>query len=261
MLCLGGVTPLEKSKELKASIAVLKTVPRPRLKQRLEEWSQRLGKVQGTHLKRHRERLGRLIADLATVEQMEHDESALEGSGEQAVVGQQLSRAMSASKRRKMAFAAATDRASAVKCNEIRLQAGLCLSDSIRDASSTLWSTPLHELVVFDDVATLQKALQPEARSLLHAALNEPHRFLHLDPEKPDQVPDICLLYRELEKRGRLINLQEWFEVFKACPFPERPTTLELRFRFVRAVSELEMLGYLKKTNRRRGHVQANIHV
>ena len=156
------------------------------------------------------------------------------------------------------------------KLSKVKMEASNLLGQQIRDVTKGLWCGPLHELLVSDDVEGLKTLLQPDARNQLYQALQSPERFLKLNPKAPDVVPDICILFEELEKRGRLINLQEWFDVFKsrsqptdgAGPMDSLPeaTTLQLQYRFVRTVSELEMLGYLKKSTRRRGHVQAVVH-
>jgi len=271
VLCLGGVEEAEKSLALEAASNVIKSLSKDILQEHLEAWARGLAKIQGKHIERHTDRLARLISDLSTVDKMAEAEAAKEGQGtgedaQAAAVGQQLSRKMSASKRRKTMLDAVAPRRppSVEKLNQIRTQSCHLLRDCIRDSSKALWSSPLNEILVFDDVAALERVLQPEARNLLQSALNDPHKFLHLDEGSPDNIPDLCLLYREVEKKGRLINLQEWFEIFEDySKLPGQPPAkrFDLQFRFVRSVSELEMLGYLKKTNRRRGHVQANIHV
>jgi len=259
ILCLGGVN-LKESQELEDAIKVVKCMSKSALKTHLEDWQERLERVRSPELKRYHQHISRLLTELDEAGRMEAEEAERKASGSIAIPTQ-VNKSMSAAKRRKQMLnsVAVRTQPSVNKIAKIKDEAGRYLKDQIEDLTQALWNSPLHELLVCDDVESLKTVLQPDTRSLLHSALQSPEKFLKLNTDE-DMLPDICVLFREFEKVGRLINLQEWFDVFKAEDKDE-VTQLQLQYRFVRTVSELEMLGYLKKSTRRRGHVQAVIHV
>lgn len=68
---------------------------------------------------------------------------------------------------------------------------------------------------------------------------------------------DTCVAYKIYRDCPRLINLYEWFDAF--CLLMENDdasrSRLELQARFVRCVSELEFMGFIKLTKKKTDHV------
>nr|XP_015209156.1 PREDICTED: origin recognition complex subunit 3 [Lepisosteus oculatus] len=78
-------------------------------------------------------------------------------------------------------------------------------------------------------------------------------------------APDICIVYKLHLECGRLINLYDWLEAYRtvvaAAEGKDRDGTEagtfdeEKHARFIRAVSELEFLGFVKNTKQKTDHV------
>jgi len=187
-----------------------------------------------------------------------------EAQSDKAVEVKQLSKRVSAAKRRREAIASVAVRCqpSVQKMQRIREAAGVLLQETIRTHAAALLEHPMRELLLYDNIESLKKTLQPNIRACLHSNLTHPENFLHLSSVQ-QRLPDLCMLFKESEQKGRLLNLYEWFESFKTHINPLEPEAklLDLQARFVKGVTELEMLGYVKKNARRRGHVEALSHV
>ncbi|XP_028903047.1 origin recognition complex subunit 3 isoform X1 [Ornithorhynchus anatinus] len=128
---------------------------------------------------------------------------------------------------------------------------------------------PLHEVMYFSAAHTLREHLNAAPRIALHTALNDPHYYLKnpaLDRAGgsiPNVAPDICIAYKLHLECSRLINLVDWSEAFAtvvtAADDPNTPASEEMNeiihARFIRAVSELELLGFIKPTKQKTDHV------
>ncbi|XP_016062784.1 PREDICTED: origin recognition complex subunit 3 isoform X2 [Miniopterus natalensis] len=130
---------------------------------------------------------------------------------------------------------------------------------------------PLHEVVYFTAAHTLHEHLSAAPRMALHTALNNPYYYLKNEALKseegciPNIAPDICIAYKLHLECSRLINLVDWSEAFAtvvtaAEKMDANSITSEERneiihARFIRAVSELELLGFVKPTKRKTDHV------
>ncbi|KAM5324353.1 origin recognition complex subunit 3 isoform 5-T5 [Glossophaga mutica] len=130
---------------------------------------------------------------------------------------------------------------------------------------------PLHEVVYFTAAHTLHEHLNAAPRIALHTALNNPYYYLKNEALKseegciPSVAPDICIAYKLHLECSRLINLVDWSEAFAtvvtaAEKMDASSVTSEERneiihARFIRAVSELELLGFVKPTKRKADHV------
>ncbi|XP_054425667.1 origin recognition complex subunit 3 isoform X1 [Pteronotus mesoamericanus] len=130
---------------------------------------------------------------------------------------------------------------------------------------------PLHEVVYFTAAHTLQEHLNAAPRIALHTALNNPYYYLKNEALKseegciPNVAPDICIAYKLHLECSRLINLVDWSEAFATVvtaaekPDANSVTSEErneiIHARFIRAVSELELLGFVKPTKRKTDHV------
>lgn len=132
-------------------------------------------------------------------------------------------------------------------------------------------SQPLHEVVYFSAAYTLREHLNAAPRIALHTALNNPYYYLKNEALKseegciPNTAPDICIAYKLHLECSRLINLVDWSEAFAtvvtaAEKMDANSTSSEemneiIHARFIRAVSELELLGFIKPTKQKTDHV------
>ncbi|VFV25851.1 origin recognition complex subunit [Lynx pardinus] len=127
---------------------------------------------------------------------------------------------------------------------------------------------PLHEVMYFSAAHTLRAHLNAAPRIALHTALNNPYYYLKNEALKseegciPNVAPDICIAYKLHLECSRLINLVDWSEVVvtAAEKMDANSITSEERneiihARFIRAVSELELLGFIKPTKQKTDHV------
>ncbi|XP_045699012.1 origin recognition complex subunit 3 isoform X3 [Phyllostomus hastatus] len=130
---------------------------------------------------------------------------------------------------------------------------------------------PLHEVVYFTAAHTLHEHLNAAPRIALHTALNNPYYYLKNEALKseegciPNVAPDICIAYKLHLECSRLINLVDWSEAFATVVTAGEKTDASsvtseerneiIHARFIRAVSELELLGFVKPTKRKTDHV------
>ncbi|KAM9196574.1 origin recognition complex subunit 3 isoform 3-T3 [Mergus octosetaceus] len=80
-----------------------------------------------------------------------------------------------------------------------------------------------------------------------------------------NKAPDICIVYKLHLECGRLINLVDWLEAFSTVvtavegPNADAPSSDQvddvIHARFIRAVSELELLGFIKPSKQKTDHV------
>ncbi|XP_017680898.1 PREDICTED: origin recognition complex subunit 3 isoform X1 [Lepidothrix coronata] len=129
----------------------------------------------------------------------------------------------------------------------------------------------LHEILYFNTAAVLRGHLNAAPRTALHTALNNPHWYLKNQALKCDggsisnKAPDICIVYKLHLECGRLINLVDWLEAFSTVVMageePNADTASSdqmddiIHARFIRAVSELELLGFIKPSKQKTDHV------
>lgn len=136
-----------------------------------------------------------------------------------------------------------------------------------------LQTLPLHEILLYSDVAELSRASgglngATEPRSAIFTALRQPSQTVDLS--LPHKVPDIVMAFRILAEGGRLVSLYDWFNSFassrtaaylmshgqsKGGNLGPDISSAEMQARFARACSELEFIGLLKYTNRKTDHV------
>lgn len=72
---------------------------------------------------------------------------------------------------------------------------------------------PLHEIIYFDELGSLQNQLSPSPRDAMHRALTTPLYYLDNSTEDMSNVPDVCTLYQLYMECGKLINLHDWMQV------------------------------------------------
>ncbi|XP_072912496.1 origin recognition complex subunit 3 isoform X1 [Hemitrygon akajei] len=129
----------------------------------------------------------------------------------------------------------------------------------------------LHEVVYFKAASMLRRHLNAAPRAALQIALSNPYCYLKNEALKSDGgtitnvAPDICIIYKLHLECGRLINLYDWLQAFATvvCAAegkdPDKINNGQvddiLHARFIRAVSELEFLGFIKPTKQKTDHV------
>ncbi|KAM9317149.1 origin recognition complex subunit 3 [Gastrophryne carolinensis] len=141
------------------------------------------------------------------------------------------------------------------------------LDSLVRDYLAPPETFPLHEIAYFGAASVLRKHLNAVPRIALHTALNNPSSYLKsLENEVgtlTSSAPDICIAYKLHLECGRLINLYDWLEAFATVVNADEesdPDSLQqvdetTHARFIRAVSELELLGFVKPTKQKTDHV------
>ncbi|KAM9383551.1 origin recognition complex subunit 3 [Phaethornis superciliosus] len=129
----------------------------------------------------------------------------------------------------------------------------------------------LHETVYFNRASVLRGHLNAAPRTALHTALNNPYSYLKNQALKSDggsisnKAPDICIVYKLHLECGRLINLVDWLEAFSTVVMSVEGQNADaassdqvddtIHARFIRAVSELELLGFIKSSKQKTDHV------
>ncbi|KAL5011062.1 hypothetical protein ScPMuIL_013367 [Solemya velum] len=128
-------------------------------------------------------------------------------------------------------------------------------------------SFPLHEILYYDRADVLKRHLSATPRAAIQNALSNPHHYLECQCCTSDSgslhplMPDICIVYRLHLECGQLINLYDWLQAFATVVSEgEENNNSEtineiLQARFIRAVSELQFLGFVKPTKRKTDHV------
>ncbi|KAJ8353317.1 hypothetical protein SKAU_G00208840 [Synaphobranchus kaupii] len=132
-------------------------------------------------------------------------------------------------------------------------------------------SQPLYEVCYCTSSGTLRHHLNATPRTSIQMALTHPYCYLQNEALRSETgaissaAPDVCIMYKLHLECGRLINLYDWLEAYSTVvtaaegddPDPsEKGKVDEIRHaRFIRAVSELEFLGFLKSTKQKTDHV------
>ncbi|XP_054469705.1 origin recognition complex subunit 3 isoform X2 [Anoplopoma fimbria] len=132
-------------------------------------------------------------------------------------------------------------------------------------------SQTLYEVYYYTSSATVRRHLNATPRTSIQAALNSPYYYLQNDRLKTEDgvvsnaAPDICIVYKLHLECGRLINLYDWLEAYAIVvsaaegnePDSENFGKVDdvKHARFIRAVSELEFLGFIKSTKQKTDHV------
>jgi len=117
-------------------------------------------------------------------------------------------------------------------------------------------SVPLHFLFRCDSVQYLKQSFQANPRRAIVSALQKPSTC-GLGNDSKQVSPsweDTCILYSFFCQAGpKLINLYDWYNYF--CAILSEESSDELKVRFVQALNELVLLGFIDKTNRKADHV------
>ena len=113
-------------------------------------------------------------------------------------------------------------------------------------------SWPMNELIWYSDHVALQNTLVGKCRTALHRGLSEPDLYLQTQPGTGK--PAICQLYELFNEHGKLISLHDWIQSFSSVK-GKKSVSSETHAQFIKAVSELHFMGYLKPTKRKTDHV------
>ncbi|XP_040055265.2 origin recognition complex subunit 3 isoform X2 [Gasterosteus aculeatus] len=132
-------------------------------------------------------------------------------------------------------------------------------------------SQALNEVCYYASSATVRRHLNAAPRTSIQAALSSPYYYLQnerlqtADGLVSNAAPDICIVYKLHLECGRLINLYDWLEAYAtvvSAAEGDEPGSDSFgkvddvrHARFIRAVSELEFLGFIKSTKQKTDHV------
>ncbi|XP_008278203.1 origin recognition complex subunit 3 isoform X2 [Stegastes partitus] len=132
-------------------------------------------------------------------------------------------------------------------------------------------SQTLHEVCYYSSSAVVRRHLNATPRTSIQAALSSPYYYLQNESLKTEDgtvsnaAPDICIAYKLHLECGRLINLYDWMEAYATVVSAAEGTDPDSdsygkvdevkHARFIRAVSELEFLGFIKSTRQKTDHV------
>ncbi|XP_075058852.1 origin recognition complex subunit 3 [Mixophyes fleayi] len=152
------------------------------------------------------------------------------------------------------------------KFESLRLEVVDFLDSCVRDYLAPPEVQLLYEVVYFGAANILRRHLNAVPRMALHTALNNPSSYLKsLENEGTlsSAAPDICITYKLHLECGRLINLYDWLEAFATVVNAGEESDSDslkqvdemTHARFIRAVSELELLGFVKPTKQKTDHV------
>ncbi|XP_043231579.1 origin recognition complex subunit 3-like [Amphibalanus amphitrite] len=120
---------------------------------------------------------------------------------------------------------------------------------------------PFNECVVFDDVSLVRRRLVGAPRSSVQTALADPAKYLQCTccqlgdaASIRPTMPDLCIVYKLHLECGRLINLFDWMQAFRAV-VGASDDDQTIQARFAHCVAELQFLGFIKSTQRKTDHV------
>ncbi|XP_028294775.1 origin recognition complex subunit 3 isoform X2 [Gouania willdenowi] len=132
-------------------------------------------------------------------------------------------------------------------------------------------SQTLYEVCYYSSSATVRRHLNATPRTSIQTALSSPCFYLQNESLKNEDgtvsnsAPDICIAYKLHLECGRLINLYDWLEAYATVVSaaegqdPDCDTFGKVddvkHARFIRSVSELEFLGFIKSTRQKTDHV------
>nr|XP_046268274.1 origin recognition complex subunit 3 isoform X2 [Scatophagus argus] len=132
-------------------------------------------------------------------------------------------------------------------------------------------SQTLYEVCYYSSSATVRRHLNATPRTSIQASLSSPYYYLQNESLKTEDgtvsnaAPDICIAYKLHLECGRLINLYDWLEAYATVVSaaegnnPDSDNFEKVdevkHARFIRAVSELEFLGFIKSTKQKTDHV------
>ncbi|XP_019712924.1 origin recognition complex subunit 3 isoform X2 [Hippocampus comes] len=132
-------------------------------------------------------------------------------------------------------------------------------------------SQTLNEVCYYSSSSSVRRHLNATPRTSIQAALSSPYYYLPNESLQTDDgsvsnaAPDICIVHKLHLECGRLINLYDWMQAYSTVVSaaegndPDSDNFGKVddvkHARFIRAVSELEFLGFIKSTKQKTDHV------
>ena len=127
-------------------------------------------------------------------------------------------------------------------------------------------SLPLHEVTTFTSLTAVKRHLVGAPRAALHTALTQPGEYLRNpalaidDPgEIPNTFPDLAIGYKLHLECPKLINVYDWLTCWNSIVTGEEEEHIEIpakqQARFSRVVAEMQMLGFIRTSNKKTDHV------
>ncbi|KAI8325015.1 hypothetical protein GQ54DRAFT_255601 [Martensiomyces pterosporus] len=160
------------------------------------------------------------------------------------------------------------------------------IEDILRSCLSAYRDVPLQEVFYYKHSLLLDTTFSAQPRAAVQAALGKTAYYINCEcckasassdedgseagmggnDEDADQriVPsmqDTSIAYRLHQECGRMINLYDWYSAFSSVVEKEEftagraPDQSETQARFLRAVEEMRLLGFIKSTQRKTDHV------
>ncbi|ORX94178.1 hypothetical protein K493DRAFT_32078 [Basidiobolus meristosporus CBS 931.73] len=134
------------------------------------------------------------------------------------------------------------------------------LNNFFRENLKCYSELPLHELFYFSNVKLLEKTFNAQPRAAIQTALGQPQHYLNCrccSKALSSELEDSSIAYRLYLECGRMINLYDWFVSFEMVVEKEKRNhgPQEIQARFIKAIAELQFMGFIKSTNRKTDHV------
>lgn len=120
----------------------------------------------------------------------------------------------------------------------------------------------------WDIVPWIRRQVQPVPRVAISKALSDPASYLGCNccssngqgSQILSTMPDLCIVYKLHTECGRLINLYDWMLSFNAIQQKDKDDENEeiepiIQARFIRAVAQLQLLGFIQSSKRKTDHV------
>ncbi|XP_046460539.1 origin recognition complex subunit 3-like [Daphnia pulex] len=120
----------------------------------------------------------------------------------------------------------------------------------------------------WDIVPWMRRQVQPVPRVAISKALSNPASYLGCsccsltgqETQVLSSMPDLCIVYKLHTECGRLINLYDWMLSFNAIQKKDDEDDNEeiepiIQARFIRAVAQLQLLGFIQSSKRKTDHV------
>lgn len=124
---------------------------------------------------------------------------------------------------------------------------------------------PMHEAIFIPYSCYVQKLYQIRPRESLITALRTPSYYIACECCKNindrSYMDDRCILYSIYGESNTNIVISDWYNIFhdKYVNHIPKLSEEELKLRFMRAVYELEYLGFITKNTRKEGCYTKNI--
>lgn len=128
-------------------------------------------------------------------------------------------------------------------------------------------SLPLYESFYFSSTKAMKERLIPSPRLSIQNGLSDPYYYLKVKELEENylitpHLPDISIVYKLHLESGSLINLYDWMKAFHVIVTSDEHGDVEkdiddvTQARFIQAVSEMQLMGFIKPTKKKIDHIQ-----